>query len=158
MFRIFAATLLITGCVSIDVQENSIQPDAVLVAIENAHVRECPASRVQAGARTEGFGAQRGVEGVDIAITPLASDPTRAVRLRRLTIAPGGIIAWHDHSVNQGMALMVAGEMVELRNSCLDPITYRAGDVAREDAGTAHSWRNETTETAVVLVAHVVTR
>ena len=73
-------------------------------------------------------------------------------------MAPGGVIAWHDHRAVQGMALMVSGEMVELRNTCLDPITYRAGDVAREDAETAHSWRNETSEPAVVLVSHVVVR
>jgi quercetin dioxygenase-like cupin family protein len=56
------------------------------------------------------------------------------------------------------MALMISGEMMELRNSCLDPITYRAGDVAREDAATAHSWRNEGDTEAVVIVAHVVPR
>jgi quercetin dioxygenase-like cupin family protein len=48
--------------------------------------------------------------------------------------------------------------MVELRNTCLDPITYRAGDVAREDAQTAHSWRNESDEAAVILVSHVIAR
>ena len=48
--------------------------------------------------------------------------------------------------------------MVELRNSCLDPITYRADDVAIEDAQTAHSWRNESGEPAVVLVSHFVAR
>jgi quercetin dioxygenase-like cupin family protein len=155
---VLVAAVALAGCVSIDVQDNSSAADVTLAAIENAHVRECPASRVLAGARTEGFGEARGVESVDIALTPLASDPTRMLRLRRLTIAPGGVIPWHDHTVNQGMALMVSGEMVELRNSCLDAMTYRAGDVAREDAGTAHSWRNETTAPAVVLVAHVVAR
>jgi quercetin dioxygenase-like cupin family protein len=48
--------------------------------------------------------------------------------------------------------------MVELRNSCLDPLTYRAGDIAREDVNTAHSWRNEGDGPAVILVSHVVTR
>ena len=116
----------------------SEQSDAALAAIQLARVRECPAERIQAGARSEGFGPQSGVEGVDIAFTPLASDPTRAVRLRRLTVAPGGVIAWHDHRAVQGMALMVSGEMVELRNTCLDPITYRAGDVARRSDELVH--------------------
>ncbi|MFO1017285.1 MAG: cupin domain-containing protein [Hyphomonadaceae bacterium] len=151
------AAVALAGCVSIEANVSE-QPDAALAAIQHARVRECPTERTQAGARSEGFGPQSGVEGVDIAFTPLASDPTRAVRLRRLTVAPGGVIAWHDHRAVQGMALLVSGEMVELRNTCLDPITYRAGDVAREDAGTAHSWRNETSEPAVVLVSHVVVR
>lgn len=154
---VLAACAAISGCVSVNAQV-STAPNAALAAVNEARIRECPADRVEANARSEGFGPQSGVEGVDIALTPLASDPTRAVRLRRLTIQPGGVIAWHDHSAVQGMALMISGEMVELRNSCLDPITYRAGDVAREDAGTAHGWRNETDEVAVVLVTHVVPR
>jgi quercetin dioxygenase-like cupin family protein len=133
-------------------------PDTTVAAIENARVRECPAARVQANARSEGFGPSSGVESADVALTPLAHDPTRSLRLRRLTVQPGGVIAWHDHAAVQGMALLVSGEMTELRNTCLDPIIYRAGDVAREDAQTAHSWRNERDAPAVILVAHVVTR
>lgn len=155
---VLMAALALAGCVSVDIQEHTVEADAALAAINSANVRECPAGRVQAGARSEGFGAARGVESVDIAFTPLASDPTRAVRMRRITVAPGGVIPWHEHTAMQGMALLVSGEMVELRNTCLDPIVYRAGDVAREDAETAHSWRNETTEPAVILVAHVVVR
>lgn len=148
--------LLVSACVSVQANVTTT-PDATLLAVQNARVRECPADRIQAGARNEGFGPQSGVVGEDLALTPVASDPTKAVRLRRLTVAPGGVIAWHDHSAVQGMALLVSGEMVELRNTCRDPITYRAGDIAREDAGTAHSWRNETSEQAVVLVSHVIT-
>ncbi len=154
-FAFLGVALLATACVSVNANVTTT-PDATLLAVQNARVRECPAERTQANARAEGFGAQAGVVGEDIALTPIASDPTRAVRLRRLTVAPGGVIAWHDHTAVQGMALLVSGEMVELRNSCLDPIIYRAGDVAREDAATAHSWRNETDTPAIVLVSHVV--
>jgi quercetin dioxygenase-like cupin family protein len=154
-FAFLSVALLASACVSVNANVTTT-PDATLLAVQNARVRECPPERTQANARTEGFGAQAGVVGEDIALAPVASDPTRAVRLRRLTIAPGGVIAWHDHTAVQGMALMVSGEMVELRNSCLDPITYRAGDVAREGAATAHSWRNETDEPAIVLVSHLV--
>lgn len=153
---ILGLTLIASACVSVQANVTTT-PDATLLAVQNARVRECPSNRTQASARSEGFGAQSGVVGEDLALTPIASDPSKAVRLRRVTIAPGGVIAWHDHSAVQGMALMVSGEMVELRNTCLDPITYRAGDIAREDASTAHSWRNETDEPAVVLVSHVIT-
>ncbi len=148
---------LLAGCVTVN-DQRTINADSTLVAIGEARVRECPAERRQANARSEGFGAASGVASEDIALTPLASDPTRVVRLRRITVQPGGVIPWHDHTAIQGMALLVSGEMVELRNSCLDPITYRAGDVAIEDAATAHSWRNESDEVAVVLVSHVVAR
>lgn len=151
-----APAALLSACVSIDVQES--HHDTTVAALEGARVRECPADRTQANARSEGFGASSGVESVDVALTPLAHDPARALRLRRLTVRPGGVIAWHDHTAIQGYAVLVSGEMVELRNTCLDPLTYRAGDIASEDANTAHSWRNEGHEPAIILVSHVVSR
>lgn len=147
-------TALAAGCVSISVDERLVPGNAA----ENPRVRSCPAERIQPNARSEGFGATSGVTVTDVALTPLAHDPTRALRLRRIVVEPGGVIAWHDHASVQGYAVLIAGEMVELRNTCLDPITYRAGDVAIEDAQTAHSWRNENSEPAVVLVSHVVQR
>jgi quercetin dioxygenase-like cupin family protein len=153
----FAAAASLAACVSIDVQESALD-DATVAALEGARVRECPADRTQAGARSEGFGAASGVQSVDVVLTPLAHDPARGLRLRRLTVQPGGVIAWHDHTSVQGYAVIVSGEMVELRNTCLDPLTYRAGDIAREDANTAHSWRNEGDGPAVIWVSHVVTR
>lgn len=152
-----AAAMLLAACVSIDVEDAANQRGAI-AALEDARVRACPAERTRAGARSEGFGPTSGVESADVAVTPLAHDPARAVRLRRLIVQPGGVIAWHDHTAVQGMAVVVSGEMVELRNTCLDPLTYRAGDVALEDAETAHSWRNEADASAVILVSHVVAR
>jgi quercetin dioxygenase-like cupin family protein len=132
--------------------------DAALAAFQNAHMRACPADRVQANAHASGEAQSAGAHVEDLAIVPAAGEPSRALRLRRITVAPGGTIGWHDHTAVQGAALLVSGEMVETRNTCLDPITYRAGDIAREDAETAHSWRNESDQTAVILVAHVIAR
>lgn len=156
LFLLGVALLALAACVHVNAQVTN--EDRTLAAFENARVRECPAGRVQANAHTSGDPESVGLVGENIAIVPIASDPTRAVRLRRLTIAPGGAIAWHDHAQVQGMALMVSGQMVETRNTCLERMTYRAGDVAIEDAATAHSWRNESDTPAVVLVAHLVAR
>jgi len=148
------------GCSTLEeIVDNGPAPaDATLLAIQSARVRECPAGRTLQNARIGSDNESRGVTIEDIALTPLASDPSRAVRMRRITIEPGGVIAWHTHDAVQGMALLVSGEMIEFRNSCLDPIRYRAGDVAIEDAQTAHGWRNESDQTAVVIVSHVVQR
>ena len=156
---VFAALAALCACVSPDanVSEQGTALSGLALA-QNARVRECPPERTQAGARSEGFGATSGVTVEDVAVTALAGDPARALRLRRIVVQPGGVIAWHDHAAVQGMALLATGEMVELRNTCLDPIAYRAGDIAREDAETAHSWRNESDSVAVVLVSHVVAR
>lgn len=132
--------------------------DAMLATLQNAHFRECPADRSQPNARTGMDGAAAGVESVDLAFAPIAGEPARAIRLRRLTVAPAGVIAWHAHDQIQGMAVIVSGEMTEYRNTCLDPMIYRAGDIAREDAATAHGWRNASSAPAVILVMHVVAR
>src|SRR5690606_28401772 len=86
--RIVLLALLLSACVSVEAHVTNPHVRA-RAAIESARVRECPASRVQADARSEGFGESRGVLSQDVALTPLASDPTRAVRLRRITVQPG---------------------------------------------------------------------
>jgi quercetin dioxygenase-like cupin family protein len=157
MIALSAAAL--AGCSTVgDVLDRPDPPDATLRAIQGANVRNCPNGRTLANARIGSDNESRGVTTEDIALAPLASDPSRAVRMRRITIEPGGVIAWHTHEAVQGMALLVSGEMIEFRNTCLDPIRYRAGDVALEDAQTAHGWRNESNRPAVVIVSHVVER
>ena len=156
-FVLLGAIALLSACVSVNAQVTTT-PDAALAAIQNARVRECPAARTQANARTSSDTQAVGVEAVDVGFVPLGSDPTRSVRLRRITVQPGGVIPWHNHEALQGMALLVQGEMTEYRNTCLDPIVHHAGDVTREDAATAHGWRNESEEIAVILVSHVVVR
>lgn len=155
-----SAMLALAGCSTVQsvVPMGEAGADTALLAIENARVRTCPPGRALENARIGSDNESRGVTSADIGIVPLASDPTRAVRLRRLTIAPGGVIAWHAHDRVQGMALIVSGRLTEFRNTCLDPIRYVAGDVAIEDANTQHGWRNESDEEAVVLVAHVAPR
>lgn len=151
---LIASALALSACVSANVAVTT--PDAALAAINHARMLECPAHRTQANAHTSGEPESVGLSGETIGVIPLASDPTRVVRLRRLTIQPGGAIGWHDHTAVQGMAMVISGEMVETRNSCEDRMIYRAGDVAREDAATAHSWRNETDQVAIVLTAQVL--
>ncbi len=166
MWRALLAATVLAGCATVDRVEQSLglddgrppPPDTSLEAVMAAAPRACPNGRTLEGANHEAFGPQHGVTGTDIAFTPLASDPTRAVRLRRLVVEPGGVIAWHAHDQVQGMALIVSGQATEIRNTCLDPIVYRAGDVALEDAGTAHGWRNDGDVPTVILVSHVVPR
>jgi quercetin dioxygenase-like cupin family protein len=154
---IVTLTLLLSACVTVNDQRGAA-PDAALAAIKSARVRECPADRVQANARDSSDAQSSGVNAEDIGFVPLASDPTRVLRLRRIVVAPGGVIAWHAHDAIQGLALIVSGEMTEFRNTCLDPLLYRPGDVAREDAATAHGWRNESNAEAVILVSHVLVK
>jgi hypothetical protein len=122
-----AAALALGGCSTVQgvFDEPAPRADATLTAIQHARIRECPAGRALENARIGSDPDSRGVTSEDVAVIPLASDPSRVVRLRRLTVAPGGIIAWHVHDVNQGMALLVSGEMTEIRNTCPDPLSRR---------------------------------
>lgn len=165
MWRGLIAAALLAGCATMEdvgdrlgLGDEEPAPDEALAAIMAAEPRGCPPGRTLEGAHHEAFGPQHGVTAEDIALTPLASDPSRAVRLRRLVIEPGGVVAWHDHQAVQGMALMVSGEATEIRSTCMDMIVYRAGDVAIEDAQTAHGWRNDGDAPAVIITAHVVAR
>jgi quercetin dioxygenase-like cupin family protein len=166
MWRAVVAASLLAGCATVDRAAQSVglsdgrppAPDTGVVAVMSATPRSCPNGRTLEGANDEAFGPQHGVVATDIAQTPVASDPTRAVRMRRLVIEPGGVIAWHTHEAVQGMALVVSGQATEIRNTCMDPIVYQAGDVAIEDAATAHGWRNDGDVPTVVLVTHLVPR
>jgi quercetin dioxygenase-like cupin family protein len=159
MWRLAVLAPLLAGCATVGIERGDDQPalDPTLAAIEGANVRNCPNGRTLEGANHEAFGPQHGVEITDIAIV-VSADQRNASRLRRIVVQPGGVIAWHDHRSVQGAAFVLSGQMTEIRNSCMDPIVYRAGDVAIEDVNTAHGWRNDGDTPAVVLVSHVVPR
>ena len=164
MWRALIAASLLAGCATVDRVEQTLgldderPPDNALEAIRAANVQRCPAGRTLEGANHEAFGPQHGVTAEEIAAQPLASDPSRVLRMRRLVIEPGGVIAWHAHDTTQGMAMIVSGEATEIRSSCMGMIRYRAGDVAIEEIGMSHGWRNNGDVPAVVLVVHVVAR
>lgn len=166
MWRAVLAASLVAGCATMDRAAQTVglsdgrppAPDTALEAIMSASPRTCPNGRTLEGAHHEAFGPQHGVTAANIALVPVASDPTRAVRMRRLVIEPGGVIAWHAHRATQGMAMIVSGQATEIRSTCMDPIVYLAGDVALEDASTSHGWRNDGDVPTVVLVAHFVAR
>jgi quercetin dioxygenase-like cupin family protein len=127
--------------------------DATLAAINAAKLNACPAGRAQANARTTAFGDFKGVTIAELATVPQKGEPPRRVHLVRVTVAPGGVIGWHEHSGDQGMAILVSGTATELRNDCRDPIEHKAGDILIESADTAHGFRNSGKVPAVFLVS-----
>ena len=75
------------------------------------------------------------VESVDIsAIDGLSG----TVVLRRVTIAPGGIIRLHDHASVPGFARLISGKALEHRSDCGTPIRRLPGDVATEHTHLTH--------------------
>lgn len=74
------------------------------------------------------------------------------LRLRSITIDPGGQIAKHDHATRAGLVKVVSGEVVEGRPE--GKTTWAAGDSAAivEDHATVHWFFNRSDEPAEMLV------
>lgn len=80
----------------------------------------------------------------------------RELRLRDITVAPGGSIALHQHDHRPGMAYILAGQMTERRAPDFMPRVYGPGQVAFEGHGVTHWWRNEGTVPARAIVVDIV--
>lgn len=80
----------------------------------------------------------------------------RELRLREITVAPGGSIALHRHDHRPGVAYILEGQMTERRGPGFNPKVYGPGQVAFEGDGITHWWRNEGTTPARALVVDIV--
>jgi quercetin dioxygenase-like cupin family protein len=129
-------------------------------AVESLPMKECPAEHRLTEARTleappdEGairevlthvpIGGWRGVEGLSL-------------RIRRITVAPGGFVPLHYHNDRPSVDYMIEGELVEHATFCAVPIVHRAGDSAsRFGDFFGHWWKNETDRPVVLVSADVV--
>ena len=82
----------------------------------------------------------------------------RMLRIRRITIAPGGSVAWHQHQRRPGVAYMIEGTLIEIRNDGSAPrsIKRTAGDAVYESTGVLHGWRNDSDQAATAVVIDLV--
>lgn len=109
----------------------------------------------------EGPTENRGVESVTAlgAISIAGEFPGvdgKELRVREIVIAPGGIVAVHQHDARPGLAYILEGEIVEHRNDADGPITRRAGDVSFEKTGIVHWWENVSDAKVRALVVDIV--
>jgi quercetin dioxygenase-like cupin family protein len=80
----------------------------------------------------------------------------RELRVRELTIAPGGSIALHRHDQRPGVAYVLEGQMTEHRGPGFAPQVIGPGEAAFEGSGVSHWWRNEGSTPARALVIDIV--
>jgi quercetin dioxygenase-like cupin family protein len=133
---------------------------AIAGASGAAFAGDCPADKVKEGAVTSGPDKPVGVTGTVIASIDLApkggSFKGQLLRMRKLTIEPGGIVPWHEHSERPANIYVISGTIEENRANCLVPIVHKAGDVAIEfGKGFAHWWKNTGTEPVVLISADI---
>jgi quercetin dioxygenase-like cupin family protein len=121
---------------------------------------ECPADKVKEGAVTSGETMPVGVTDEVIAsvdLTPKGGAfEGQLLRMRKLTIAPGGVVPWHEHSVRPANIYVLSGTIEEYRANCQVAIVHKTGEVASEfGTGFAHWWKNTSSEPVVLLSADI---
>jgi quercetin dioxygenase-like cupin family protein len=121
---------------------------------------DCPADKVKDGARTSGETKPVGVTDTVIAsidLAPKGGDfKGQLLRMRKLTIEPGGVVPWHQHNERPANIYVISGTIEEYRSTCEVPIVHNAGDVTAEfGAGLAHWWKNVSKEPVVLISSDV---
>lgn len=79
------------------------------------------------------------------------------LRMRVLTIEPGGFVPTHYHDDRPSIVYVLQGELMEHNSFCSEPVRHRAGDWTAEFGPfVGHWWENTGTQTAIVLSADVI--
>jgi quercetin dioxygenase-like cupin family protein len=125
-----------------------------------ASAGECPADKVKEGAVTSGETTPVGVTDTvigSIDLAPKGGDfKGQLLRMRKLVIAPGGVVPWHEHSERPANIYILSGTIEEYRANCEVPIVHKAGEVAQEfGKGFAHWWKNTSNEPVELISADI---
>lgn len=133
---------------------------AAVTVSGTANAGDCPADQVMAGAVTSGETEAVGVTDTVIAMIDLTPKGNgfegQLLRMRQLTIEPGGVVPWHEHSVRPANIYVLSGTIEEYRSTCKVPIVHTAGEVSMEfGADLAHWWKNTSTEPVVLISSDI---
>jgi len=133
---------------------------AASLASTLAGAGECPAGQAAANALANAPSAPVGVIDTELASVDLSKENVRLdqrrLRLRHMTIAPGGIVPLHSHEDRPALIMVNSGEIYENSSKCAVPILHKAGDVAREHLGTKHWWKNSGTQPVDLTIGDIV--
>lgn len=133
---------------------------AALGAAGLAQAGQCPADKVAANPLAGAATAPVGVTDTELAAIDLARENVkldqRRLRLRHMTIAPGGVVPFHSHEDRPALIMVNSGEIYEHNSKCSVPILHHAGDIAREFLGTKHWWKNAGTQPVELTIADIV--
>jgi quercetin dioxygenase-like cupin family protein len=119
---------------------------AALAVTGLAQAGQCPADKAAANDLPGAATAPVGVVDTELASIDLANENVkldqRRLRLRHMTIMPGGIVPLHSHEDRPALIMVNSGEIYEYSSKCAVPILHKAGETAREFMGTKHWWKN----------------
>lgn len=115
---------------------------------------ECPGDKVGVDVTAKSDAPAKDVTDNVIAMIDLTQESVnidRSFRLRRLEVQPGGVVPWHSHGERPAIIYVVSGAITEYRSTCAVPIEHKAGEVTAETKAVSHWWKNNGSETAVLL-------
>jgi quercetin dioxygenase-like cupin family protein len=125
-----------------------------------AQAGECPADKVAVNPLAGAATAPVGVTDTELASIDLSKENVklnqRRLRMRHMTIAPGGIVPFHSHEDRPALIMVVSGEVHEYSSKCSVPILHKAGEIARESLGTKHWWKNSGSQPVALTIADIV--
>jgi quercetin dioxygenase-like cupin family protein len=75
---------------------------------------------------------------------------SRQFRARKITLAPGGVAAYHSHADRPSVAYLLRGRVTEHRDGAPDRL-LKAGDVITETTDVKH-WVENKGKTAAVII------
>lgn len=129
---------------------------ALMLAVAPAFAGGCPADQMGVDTIQDPRMAASGVTDTVVGMIDLSKEKVaidRRFRLRRLEVAPGGVVPWHSHADRPALISVVSGAITEYSSSCKAPIEHKAGEVSVEQGGLSHWWKNNGSETAVLYSA-----
>jgi len=101
--------------------------------------------------------ASQGVSAKVIGALPLAPEfdriEGRQLRMRVVTLAPGGVFAVHDHKDRPSVEYVLKGSATEYAGSTSK--VYGEGDAVLANKNTTHWWRNDGTDPAIFVAVDV---
>ena len=131
-----------------------------LFAVAGAHSGECPADKVAPNALAGAATAPVGVTDTELASIDLAKENVkldqRRLRMRHMTILPGGVVPFHSHEDRPALIMVNSGEIYEHSSKCAVPILHKAGEISREFLGTRHWWKNTGSQAVELTIADIV--
>lgn len=130
------------------------------LAATPASAGSCPAAHVTTSGQPPGPPAHTGVTDKVLTMIPLVKEKVglkeHSLRLRRLVVQPGGVVAWHSHADRPAIIYVAQGSITEYSSHCAVPIVHRAGESTSESGGLSHWWKNHTRQPVVLLSADLL--
>ena len=133
---------------------------AALTIAGLAHAGQCPADKIATNELAGAATAPVGVVDTELASVDLAKENVmldqRRLRMRLMTIAPGGIVPFHSHEDRPALIMVNSGEIYEYSSKCAVPILHKTGEISREFLGTKHWWKNTGAQMVDLTIADIV--